>query len=209
MYPASTGCNPAPQGCAPSRWRSTPSRWRRAGPDGGSPRLDGDAPRPDGDAAPLDGEGRHLPEKAPLWKRKTALPKRKGPLASGMELLTSGMSPFARGMHALWKASIPPGIRAPVPAFYPTAGGACAPARLALKSRFRTTAVSRAAIAQLDRATDYGSVGWGFDSSWLHQLLSSSAPPPPRFRDKIGFEDDHDSDLAPTPGFRRAPSARG
>jgi hypothetical protein len=28
-----------------------------------------------------------------------------------------------------------------------------------------------AAIAQLDRATDYGSVGWGFDSSWLHHTL--------------------------------------
>ena len=28
----------------------------------------------------------------------------------------------------------------------------------------------RAAIAQLDRATDYGSVGWGFDSSWLHHF---------------------------------------
>src|ERR1700736_6639698 len=28
---------------------------------------------------------------------------------------------------------------------------------------------ARAPIAQLDRATDYGSVGWGFDSSWVHQ----------------------------------------
>jgi hypothetical protein len=45
---------------------------------------------------------------------------------------------------------------------------------------------SRAAIAQLDRATDYGSVGWGFDSSWLHQLpqpeqLSSVGPPSWRY----------------------------
>src|SRR6185295_20007373 len=31
----------------------------------------------------------------------------------------------------------------------------------------------RAAIAQLDRATDYGSVGWGFDSSWLHHFQIS------------------------------------
>src|SRR6185436_18937441 len=34
----------------------------------------------------------------------------------------------------------------------------------------------RAAIAQLDRATDYGSVGWGFDSSWLHHFSHLEKP---------------------------------
>jgi hypothetical protein len=33
--------------------------------------------------------------------------------------------------------------------------------------------LSSAPIAQLDRATDYGSVGWGFDSSWVHQSNQS------------------------------------
>ncbi len=27
-----------------------------------------------------------------------------------------------------------------------------------------------ALIAQLDRALDYGSKGWGFDSLWVHQI---------------------------------------
>jgi hypothetical protein len=53
--------------------------------------------------------------------------------------------------------------------------GGCARARPILQSVVRTAAspaAARAAIAQLDRATDYGSVGWGFDSSWLHHFYS-------------------------------------
>ncbi len=36
-----------------------------------------------------------------------------------------------------------------------------------------------APIAQLDRASDYGSEGWGFDSSWAHQ------PTPSRRRQRL------------------------
>ena len=43
------------------------------------------------------------------------------------------------------------------------------PSRHPLQCPFRTALRARAPIAQLDRATDYGSVGWGFDSSWVHQ----------------------------------------
>lgn len=35
--------------------------------------------------------------------------------------------------------------------------------------------IIRALIAQLDRALDYGSKGWGFDSLWAHQLESKLA----------------------------------
>jgi hypothetical protein len=41
-------------------------------------------------------------------------------------------------------------------------------------------AVPRAPIAQLDRATDYGSVGWGFDSSWVHQSNQQVSAVEPR-----------------------------
>ncbi len=39
--------------------------------------------------------------------------------------------------------------------------------------------VLAAPIAQLDRASDYESVGRGFESLWAHQLLSSPEPKSP------------------------------
>src|SRR5689334_146491 len=49
---------------------------------------------------------------------------------------------------------------------------------------FDTPAVTAVApIAQLDRASDYGSEGWGFNSSWAHHFLPAGCAPranPPR-----------------------------
>ena len=57
--------------------------------------------------------------------------------------------------------------------FYGGGVGKFNPVSQPLKTKgFFVSLTPPAPIAQLDRASDYGSGGWGFNSLWAHQLQS-------------------------------------
>ena len=176
---ATAASGPARPAAAPAaRWRGTRCAASRAGSCAGSrnaPSLSpGDAP-----GCPAPGPPRPPPRpptgRAPTSRAQCRSTSTENARSSPCRAAPTNSASLASTVTT--QESPTPALRVRPPASAPEVAP---PHPFGLEFRSRP-ARGRAAIAQLDRATDYGSVGWGFDSSWLHHFfpLSRQAFGPP------------------------------